>query len=371
MYYDIQSQLRRLRSQLALLFEAPGGATSLPSFDLFGPGTLGTVTQTTTANFVGGDYANFILPVGQTLTGANEQPTIIRAQGTITIAGTINNNALISTASLGGLLVGSMVAALGGNGGNGGSNSAETSGANHYTQGESPLQRSTVPQSYPGVGLGFGLATNDAIFAQLANVTVTGQNGQASIGGNAVGTVETNFSKRLRSRAAMALLIIGGTPGASGIGGGTGGMGGNVAAGGTLGIGGGGGAGGGSIILIAPNIVFAATASLSSNGGNGTAGGSGGNGTNSAGGTAGGGGGGGAGGGGQGGSGGLIFAYAGTITNAGATTSATAGTGAAAGTSAGTGGTNGGGSGGAGGNGGAGSAGANGVAGFVSIANII
>jgi len=368
MYYDIRAFIARITARQTVTDNQSG----ITFTDLFGTGPLGTVTQTTNASFSGGDFIAWILPAGNTVTATPDLPIIIRATTSITIAGTITADNKITTASEGGLYIGTPVASYGGNGGNGGSQSGE-SATTHYGLGQGSL---TNPSTYPfyAPGLGFGLPTLDSVAGQPSNITANGFTGlsTASTQANGAQVSAAAFTARLRSRATMALMIIGGAPGAAGLAGGPGGMGGGqlTNSGGTGGAGGAGGNGGASIILIAPTITFAATAVLTSLGGAGVAGSVGGNGNNGAAGT-GGGGGGGSGGGGQGGSGGLIFAYGAKITNAGATTTVTGGNNGAAGATGGVAGTNGGGAGGNGGNGGVGSAGVLGTNGFVSIANII
>jgi len=58
---------------------------------LFGNGALGDVTVTANdPNFVGGDYTNFTLAAGVTISPPAGQAVIIRATGSITILGTID-----------------------------------------------------------------------------------------------------------------------------------------------------------------------------------------------------------------------------------------------------------------------------------------
>jgi hypothetical protein len=346
---------------------AGAGPSAIATNDIFGLGEDGPlVVAAPAAGFVGGDYTNFTLNAGVTLTGAADRPILIRATGTITIDGTLDGSGLISRTSTNIGLVGQQLYQSGGSGGGGGGN-ATTAGANGS---EPPLLTdplnaallvgfTLLPQGYPpgtvsvpGLG-GFGGAANTGGGAAGAPIS-------AVLGAPAL----TSFTDLQRIRTGIVIeQFVGGTAGGLGIPGGNGGAGQPGNAGGAGGGGALGGDGGASIYLVAPSIVFGGAASLLSNGAAGGAGVAGSVGTG--GGDNGGGGGGGGGAGGQGGSGGVIGVFYGTTIAGAPTTSVLGGAGGAGSAGgAGGGGTN------PGGPGSAGPAGLSGAAGFVFIRQI-
>jgi hypothetical protein len=344
----------------------PPALAAIAFNDLFGLGQDGAVVVAApAAGFVGGDYTNFTLNAGVTLTGAAERPILIRATGTITINGTIDASGLISTlASFNQPTVGQMLFSPGGSGGGGGGNAgaAGQPGQQPQVAQQTSLVALVTFQALHPVGFTLGLLGGFAAAGIAGAVASPGGNAGAATGPT-LGAALQSFIDLQRIRTGVVIeQYVGGTPGGIGTDGGSGGNGANGIVGGNGGTSAIGGNGGASIYLVAPTIVFGPGATLRSNGAAGGAGGNGANG-NPGGGANSGSGGGGGGGGGQGGSGGVIAVLWGATITGGFAGSVTGGAGGAAGT-AGAGGAAGGGPQ-PGGNGSAGTAGIAGSSGFI------
>lgn len=280
--------------------------------DLFGNGaTPDPVINAPTPNFVGGDYDNFTLGLLGVLTPPLGQGIVIRAQGTITINGTIDASGVIEPITMPGLPAALSIgdqeqAGSGGAGGGGGGPNGN--GQQSFTNGNGG-------SGGPNIGYIVGFPSSSGNSGQGGDggpTPTVGQNGSNATGPAVPGGPSPWLLQVLRLQTWRIIVGgVGGAPGSTGVEGGQGGPGngvGNPGTGGNGGQGGTGGNGGGTILLIAPNIVLNPAAQLISNGTNGTDGTQGAVGSNAdAGSNAGGGGAGGGGGGGQGGCGGLIY----------------------------------------------------------------
>lgn len=337
---------------------APSGSGSIAG-DLwaqynFGKGTLGDVTVSAPdAAFLGGDFDNFTLDAGVTVSPPANRGVIIRARQSITINGTIDASGANTDTTLlmQGLFFGGQPRS-GGGGGGGGGGALGAAGADGQTF--------ATPYSFQGF-TGGSNGTPGAGGVAGGSPGATGAFGTPGIQFiDAIG-LRTRF---LPDNCLPSQLMLGGMPGGDGGVGGDGGTGGGGgAAGGAGGLAGAGGGGGSFIYLIAPTITLGAASGLFARGNNGNDAPAAGNGSPGVGAGNSGGGGGGGGGGGSGGFGGLVVLLYITKTDAGVTIAVTGGLGAA-GAAGGLGGASGGVGGWAGGDGGVGGDGQNGGAGI-------
>lgn len=292
------------------------------------------------------------LNASKTCTLQDDKPLIIIATDAIVVNGTITSKGKCTTSS-NRMAIGSNAGSGSGGGGGGGN-----SGGNLGTDGAVGAVDTSK------VAWGFASPTSGAIGALGAKGAPGAAGGNGTAG--AAGAVDVWLAVSIEAHGAGAAQYVGGYPGVGGKTGGTGGNGGDAgggaAAGGGGGAGGAGGNGGGVIILIAPKITLAATATIDCSGNNGGAGVVGTVGTAGTVPNGGGGGGGGGGSGGGGGAGGILILAYGAKFDAGATLTVAGGSGGAAANGGGGGAPDGTGTaGGAGGQGAAGHAGPSGV----------